>query len=68
MDTIVDPGPTRKEKDQLAVRGGTFSYTYDRPQYWTQADDIWLDGVFGHSWEWSYNKIQSIDTQAKTIT
>lgn len=68
MDTIVDAGPTRKEKDQLAVRGGTFSYTYDRPQYWTQASDIWLDGIFGHSWEWSYNKIQSIDTQAKTIT
>ncbi|KAF9118043.1 hypothetical protein BGX30_004879 [Mortierella sp. GBA39] len=32
------------------------------------ADDIWLDGIFGYSWEWSYNKIASIDTAAKTIT
>lgn len=69
MDEIIDPGPTRKDPNgEVHTRGGTFSYSYDRPQYWTQADDIWLDGVFGYSWEWSYNKIASIDTAAKTIT
>ncbi|MHA6530494.1 Ig-like domain-containing protein [Paenibacillus sp. BAC0078] len=69
MDEIIDPGPTRKDPNgEVHTRGGTFTYTYDRPQYWTQADDIWLDGVFGYSWEWSYNKIASIDTAAKTIT
>lgn len=69
MDEIIDPGPTRKDPNgEVHTRGGTFSYTYDRPQYWTQADDIWLDGIFGYSWEWSYNKIASIDTAAKTIT
>ncbi|WP_395244200.1 Ig-like domain-containing protein [Agromyces sp. MMS24-K17] len=67
MDDILDVGPTRKDAD-LQDRGGTFSYAYDRPQYWTQADDIWLDGIFGYSWEWSYNKIAAIDTEAKTIT
>ncbi|MEK0317919.1 Ig-like domain-containing protein [Cohnella sp. 56] len=67
MGDIVDPGPTRKDAD-LQTRGGTFTYTYDRPQYWTQADDIWLDGIFGYSWEWSYNKIAAIDTANKTIT
>ncbi|THF76279.1 hypothetical protein E6C55_19475 [Cohnella fermenti] len=67
MDEILDPGPTKKDAD-LQDRGGTFTYTYDRPQYWTQADDIWLDGIFGYSWEWSYNKIESIDTTNKTIT
>ncbi|WJH32197.1 right-handed parallel beta-helix repeat-containing protein [Paenibacillus sp. CC-CFT747] len=67
MGDILDPGPTRKDAD-LQDRGGTFSYTYDRPQYWTQADDIWLDGIFGYSWEWSYNKIASIDTLNKQIT
>lgn len=67
MNQIIDPGPTRKDAD-LQDRGGTFSYNYDRPRYWTQAKDIWLDGIFGYSWEWSYNKIQSIDTTAKTIT
>lgn len=67
MAEIVDPGPTRKDAD-LQDRGGTFRYAYDRPQYWTEADDIWLDGIFGYSWEWSYNKIAAIDTEAKTIT
>ncbi|WP_405452556.1 OmpL47-type beta-barrel domain-containing protein [Paenibacillus sp. HJGM_3] len=67
MGDIIDPGPTRKDPD-LQDRGGTFGYTYDRPQFWTQADDIWLDGIFGYSWEWSYNKIASIDTVNKRIT
>ncbi|WP_059044538.1 Ig-like domain-containing protein [Paenibacillus rubinfantis] len=69
MDEILDPGPTRKDPNgEVHTRGGTFTYTYDRPQYWMQADDIWLDGIFGYSWEWSYNKIASIDPAAKTIT
>ena len=67
MGDIIDPGPTRKDAD-LQDRGGTFTYTYDRPKHWTAADDIWLDGIFGYSWEWSYNKIEKIDTEAKTIT
>ena len=67
MGDIIDPGPTRKDAD-LQDRGGTFTYGYDRPKYWTQAKDVWLDGIFGYSWEWSYNKIEKIDTAAKTIT
>jgi uncharacterized protein YjdB len=67
MGDIIDAGPDREDPD-LQDRGGTFTYGYDRPQYWTQAEDAWLDGIFGYSWEWSYNKIESIDTQAKTIT
>ncbi|MFK7697046.1 Ig-like domain-containing protein [Paenibacillus sp. HJGM_3] len=67
MGDIVDPGPTVDDPD-LQLRGGTFKYEYDRPRYWTQADDIWLDGIFGYSWEWSYNKIASIDTENRSIT
>lgn len=67
MGDIIDPGPNRSEPD-LQTRGGTFEYNYDRPDLWTEAEDIWLDGIFGYSWEWSYNKIASIDTANKTIT
>ncbi|MDF2717994.1 MAG: hypothetical protein K0R28_4919, partial [Paenibacillus sp.] len=67
MGDIIDPGPTVDDPD-LQTRGGSFKYEYDRPRYWTQADDIWLDGIFGYSWEWSYNKIASIDAANKTIT
>jgi uncharacterized protein YjdB len=67
MGDILDKGPDRKSVD-LQTRGGTFNYTYERPDLWTQADDIWLDGIFGYSWEWSYNKVASIDTTNKSIT
>ncbi|MFE5339496.1 Ig-like domain-containing protein [Isoptericola sp. NPDC056578] len=67
MNKIVDPGPTKDDAD-LQERGGTFSYSYDRPQYWGEAEDVWMDGIFGQSWEWSYNKVESIDTDARTIT
>lgn len=67
MNKIVDPGPTKDDAD-LQERGGTFSYSYDRPQYWGGAKDVWLDGIFGQSWEWSYNKVEKIDTDARTIT
>lgn len=28
---------------------------------------MWLDGIFGYSWEWLYNKIESIDIDVKMI-
>jgi hypothetical protein len=64
---IVDKGPTMDDPDFL-TRGGTFAYAFDRPSLWSRADDIWLDGVFAWSWEWSYNKIAAIDTAKKQIT
>lgn len=67
MGEITDPGPTVDDPD-LHQHGGTFGYTYDRPRFWTEAEDIWLDGIFGYSWEWSYNKVAEIDTENKTIT
>lgn len=67
MGNIIDPGPMRRDAD-LQTRGGTFQYTYERPDLWTEAEDIWLDGIFGYSWEWSYNRIASIDATNKTIT
>ena len=67
MEDIIDPGPKQGDAD-LQTRGGTFRYGYDRPKYWTQATDIWVDGIFGYSWEWSYNKVAKIDAVKKEIT
>ena len=63
---IVNPGPTSKDPDYTA-RGGTFQYDFDRPRFWTAAEEIWLDGVFGWSWEWSHNRIARIDPGKKEI-
>lgn len=64
---IVDKGPTGNDPEFMD-HGGTFSYAFDRPSRWTQADDIWLDGVFAWSWEWSYNSIAKIDLEKRQIT
>ena len=65
------PAPTLEWTDNapdLHERGGTFSYDYERPELWAEADDIWITGIFGFSWAWSYNRVAEIDTDARTIT
>lgn len=64
---IVDPGPTAEDADFLA-RGGVIRFACDRPKWWDLADDIWLSGVFSWSWQWSYNRVASIDLPSQTIT
>jgi hypothetical protein len=64
---IVDKGPTMNDPDFME-RGGTFTYDFDRPARWTQAEDIWLDGIFAWSWEWSYNQVARLDRDKKQIT
>ena len=63
---IVDPGPSMNDPDFLE-RGGTIGYAFDRPALWSEADDIWLDGVFTWSWEWSYNQVAKIDPDKREI-
>jgi Right handed beta helix region len=64
---ILDPGPTAEDPG-YQQRGGTFSYAFDRPAKWLAAEDLWLDGVFSWSWEWSYNQVARIDPVKQTIT
>jgi hypothetical protein len=64
---IIDPGPGMNDPDFLK-RGGVISYAFERPALWSKADDIWLDGVFTWSWEWSYNQVAKIDHEKRQIT
>ncbi len=65
-DGIIDAGPTVTDAD-WATRGPIFRYAFERADHWTQAEDIWLDGIFAHSWEWSYNQVLRIDPKERTI-
>lgn len=65
--SIVEPGPDSKDPD-FGTRGGTFTVSFDRLARWTEAKDIWLDGCFSWSWEWSYNRVASLDPVRKQIT
>ena len=64
---IVDPGPGIGDPDFL-TRGGTFTCPFDRPARWVKAEEVWLDGVFAWSWEWSYNRVAKIDPSTNQIT
>jgi len=47
---------------------GEFKYTDPRVEKWTNAPDVWVDGIFTRDWAWSYNKVRAINTIAKTIS
>jgi hypothetical protein len=67
MSGVKDAGPKSNSPDP-SKRGGTFSYAFSRPEFWKHEKDLWIDGVVSQDWAWTYNKIASIDTKAKTIT
>ena len=74
MEKVLDPGPATQRRQyyfsnkEAQKRGGTFSVAFDRMKYWNKPEQIWLDGVLSATWVWTYNKIASVDNQAKTIT
>lgn len=67
LSRIIEAGPARDDAD-FTTRGGSFEIASDRLKYWKQAHDIWLDGIFGESWEWSYNRVASLDPGQRRIT
>ena len=48
--------------------GGTFEVGFDRMKYWMDVDNVWIDGVLGTTWEWTYTNIKSVNLDKKTIT
>jgi hypothetical protein len=63
---IIDVNPPPPEVD-LPLRGATFTFDTDRPARWTQADDIWLTGIFSVGWADNTVQIKEIDMEKKTI-
>ncbi len=64
---VLDPGSLPGSGD-YGGRGGTFTYGYDRPARWTQADDIWLSGYFGTGYADDTMKVNTIDLAKRTFT
>lgn len=67
---IVDPGPvlTPDRVAEFYKSGGTFCFDSDRLAAWAGEKDLWVDGVFGNPWEWSFNKVRKVDIEKRTIT
>ena len=66
LEKVIDPGDAFKNvKDG---RGGTFQVAFDRMKYWQDVENIWLNGVLSSTWEWTYNRIESVDLDKRHIT
>ena len=46
---------------------GKFRYEGDRPERWTQEEDIWLWGYWFWDWADAYQKVERIDTEERSI-
>ncbi|HJU84599.1 MAG TPA: right-handed parallel beta-helix repeat-containing protein [Holophagaceae bacterium] len=67
MAGIVDPGSTPRTGD-TTNRGGTFTYSGDRPLGWQQPAEAWVTGYFHYSWADDSIRIASVDTVNRSIT
>ncbi len=66
-ERIIEPGDEFNSADNPS-KGGAFYVDFDRLEYWSKAEDIWLDGVVGREWSWQSHKVASIDDEKKIIT
>ncbi|MCC6444225.1 MAG: right-handed parallel beta-helix repeat-containing protein [Armatimonadetes bacterium] len=48
-------------------KGGRFSYKEDRPSRWLKTGDVWVHGYWTYDWADTYERIKSIDPQARVI-
>lgn len=62
---VVDPGGALRKNE---TGGGTFEVAFDRMKHWHAVEDVWLDGVLGSTWEWTYNRISSVNLAKRQIT
>ena len=64
---VLDKGSVAAEGD-TGTRGGTFTYSGDRPSGWKTTDDIWIFGYFNYGWADDVVKLASINTSNNTFT
>jgi len=65
---VIDPGEKFSLSGNYQGKGGTIRVPFDRMKYWGEINDIYLDGVLSSTWEWTYNNLESVDVEEKTIT
>lgn len=63
---VLDTGSVPRNGD-FSDRGGVFEFDYDRPRLWTQANDLWLSGLFGVGYADDTIRVADIDLEKHTI-
>jgi hypothetical protein len=64
---VIDPGAIPRNGD-VSERGGVFEYTDDRHTLWTQAEDLWLSGLWNYGYADDTIKVAAIDPAKWTVT
>jgi hypothetical protein len=64
---VLDKGPVTRNGEK-PTRGGIFTFKTDRPARWTQADDIWITGLFENGYADNTVKVKAFDLAKKTLT
>jgi len=64
---VLDKGSVPADGD-TGNRGGTFTYSGNRPSGWKTTDNIWIFGYFHYGWADDVVKLASINTSNNTFT
>ena len=67
MGNVVNSG-SKPRKGDFGMIPGTFKYANDRPLKWTQANDLYVSGIFGEEWADDTIKVAKLDTENGTFT
>ncbi|MBI5474803.1 MAG: right-handed parallel beta-helix repeat-containing protein, partial [Ignavibacteriae bacterium] len=70
-DTLYNRGLDREKRFKDGPVGrhyGKFQYSGNRPDLWSSENEISVHGYWTWDWSDSYQKVQSIDAESKTIT
>ena len=66
--SVLDPGDNYNPDPFSNAEGGSFRVAFDRMKYWHDIGQVFLDGVLGSTWEWTYNQLKSVNVDDRTIT
>jgi hypothetical protein len=64
---VLDKGSVTRHGEK-PIRGGVFELNTDRAKRWTQAQDLWITGIFNMGWADNTIKVQAIDLNKNTLT
>jgi hypothetical protein len=64
---IVDPGSIARNRSE-PPRGGVFGLASERPKRWTNADDVWITGLFNAGYADDMVKVSTFDLSNRTIS
>ncbi len=55
---VLDAGTRRSQGDAYYQKGGVFRVGTYRMARWAKADEIWIDGILGRDWQWTFNRVR----------